>query len=265
MLFEICDSLSGIPRKHASVYTVMRAPLQFTGPSSRKVRTLLRAYLDTERNEAYNLLMRSLRHRTIQTFSALGLLSLTLLVQGCISQPPPAGVRYPITSGVHTVLPTAERRILLWADPPLADVALDWFRSHRYADVLLPEQGPFQRMQVSHRFSDRAAALAVAKEMGADLVLFLEHEESKEGALIEPHCGPLFNVNVDVRGLWVQSGDTALRGNAHYPHCVALTDETLRHLTCQAFATAWGYRPSGQLEIPSHLMCTVGQTERPIR
>jgi hypothetical protein len=103
--------------------------------------------------------------------------------------------------------------------------------------------------------------LAVAKEMRAEVVLFLEHEESKEGALIEPHCGALYNVNMTLRGLWVQSGGTALRGNAHYPHCVAPTEETLRNLTCQAFATAWGYRPSGQLEIPSNLACTAGQTE----
>ncbi len=32
----------------------------------------------------------------------------------------------------------------------------------------------------------------------------------------------------------------------------------LKNLTCQAFATAWGYRPHGQLEILSHLMCAVG-------
>jgi hypothetical protein len=204
----------------------------------------------------------SLPHRSGLTVSCL--LTLAFFVQGCISQPPPAGVRYPITSGAHTALPTTSQRILLWADPPLADMALDWLKSHHYADVLLPEQGPFQRMQVSHKFSDRAAALAVAKEMGADLVLFLEHEESKEGALIESHCGARFNVNVDVRGLWVTSGDTALRGNAHYPHCVATSDETFRNLTCQALATAWGYRPSGQLEIPSTLSCTAGQTERPL-
>ena len=217
-------------------------------------------------SKAYNPLMRSSRHCASHTLSALGILSLSLLVQGCVSKSPPPGVRFPITSGVHTILPTAQQRILLWADPPLADVALEWLQSHHYSEILLPERGPFQLMQVSHKFSDREAALLVAKEMNAEFVLFLEQEESKEGALIEPHCGPLFNVNVTVRGLRVKSGDTALRGNAHYPHCVALSDETLRNLTCQAFATAWGFRPSGQLDIPSSLMCTVGQTEPiPIR
>jgi len=97
--------------------------------------------------------------------------------------------------------------------------------------------------------------------MQADFVLFLERAESKDGALIEPHCGPLFSVDVRIRGLSVESGDASLRGNAHYPHCVELSGETFRNLTCQALATAWGFRPSGQLDIPSSLMCTAGQTE----
>jgi hypothetical protein len=58
----------------------------------------------------------------------------------------------------------------------------------------------------------------------------------------------------------VDNGDTSLRGNAHYPTCVALNDKSIRSLTCQALATAWGFRPSGQLEIPSSLMCTTGET-----
>jgi hypothetical protein len=102
--------------------------------------------------------------------------------------------------------------------------------------------------------------------MNAEFVLLLDREDSKEGALIEPHCGPLFSVSVNVRGLSVESGNTALRGRAHYPHCVDLSDKTLRSLTCQALATAWGFRPSGQLDIPGSLMCTTGQTApMPIR
>jgi hypothetical protein len=102
--------------------------------------------------------------------------------------------------------------------------------------------------------------------MNAEFVLLLDREDSKEGALIDPHCGPLFSVNVSVRGLLLESGDTALQGSAHYPHCVDLSDRTFRSLTCQALATAWGFRPSGQLDIPSSLMCTAGQTApMPIR
>ena len=207
--------------------------------------------------------MRSLHHRTGQW---LCLLSIVFLAQGCPSKAPTPGVRFPITHGSHTILPAAQQRILLWGDAVLADVALEWLRSHHYSSILMPEKDPFHNLQLSHRVSDRNAALAVAKEMKADFIVFVEREESKEGALIEPQCGPLFHVRVTVQGLLVETGETAFRGSAHYPHCVDLNGEIFRNLTCQAVATAWGFRPSGQLDLPSSLMCTAGETEpTPIR
>jgi hypothetical protein len=138
---------------------------------------------------------------------------------------------------------------------------MEWLRTHHYANLLLPAKSPLQAPQIAHNLSTRNAALAVAREMKAEMVLVLEREATKDGALIESKCGPLFNVTVDVRGLSVETGNTALRGMAYYPHCVDLNEKTIRNLTCQALATAWGFRPSGQLEIPSSLMCTTGQTE----
>lgn len=210
--------------------------------------------------------MYAIQQRSGLAIQVLCLLSVVLLVQGCHSTSPPSSVRFPITSGSHTILPAPQQRILLWGDPPLTDVAMEWLRSHHYSSVLMPENGPIQAPHISHTFSNHKAALVVAREMQADFVLFLEREESKDGALIEPQCGPRFSVDVRISGLSVESGGVALRGNAHYPHCVDLSRETFRNLTCQALATAWGYRPSGQLDIPSSLMCTAGRTEPiPIR
>jgi len=210
--------------------------------------------------------MRGIHHRAGLTLQALCILSVVLLVQGCPSKAPPPSVRFPITSGSHNTLPTAQQRILIWGEPPLTEVAVEWLISRHYSAVMTPERDPFQTTQASLSFSDRKVALSVAQEMKADFVLFLEREESKEGALIEPQCGTLFYVNVSVRGVSSESGDMAMRGNAHYPHCVDLSGDTFRSLTCQALATAWGLRPSGQLDIPSGLMCTAGQTEPiPIR
>jgi hypothetical protein len=189
----------------------------------------------------------------------LCLLSTLLLLQGCPSTPP-SGVRFPITSGAHTSLPAQDQHILIWADPPLADVALEWLRSHHYAHLLVPQKAPLQAHQIAHDSSTRKAALALAQEMNAEFVLVLERNLTKDGALIEPHCGSRYDVSVELQGVLVASGDTALRGRAHYPQCVDVSDKTVRSLTCQAFATAWGFRPPGQLEIPSSLMCTTGET-----
>jgi hypothetical protein len=48
-------------------------------------------------------------------------------------------------------------------------------------------------------------------------------------------------------------------GRAMMPIAMPQDDNVLHALTCQALATAWGYRPSGQLEIPSEPMCAVGK------
>lgn len=199
------------------------------------------------------------------TLHVFVILTILLLLAGC-PKAPPSGVRFPITSGSHHALPTAQQRILLWGDPALTAIAAEWLRSHHYTSVLLPDKGSFRAYQVSRGLSDRKTALAVAKDMRAEFVLLLDREQSKEGALLESQCGALFAVNVTVQAFSVESGAAVLRGNAHYPHCVDLGGETFRSLTCQALATAWGFRPSGQLEIPSSLMCTAGQTEPiPIR
>ena len=158
------------------------------------------------------------------------------------------------------MLPATDQRILIWADPPLTEMAVTWLSIHRYSHLLMPEKSPLQVHRIAHDFSTRKAALAVAQEMKAEVVLVLEREGTKDGALIEPHCGPLYNVSVRLEGVSVDSGDTTLRASAHYPQCVDLSDKTIQSLTCQTFATAWGFRPSGQLEIPSTLMCTTGQT-----
>jgi hypothetical protein len=55
---------------------------------------------------------------------------------------------------------------------------------------------------------------------------------------------------------------SVILGRAMMP--IATRGEGVLHdLTCQALATAWGYRPSGQLDIPSEQMCTAGMTGVP--
>jgi hypothetical protein len=53
---------------------------------------------------------------------------------------------------------------------------------------------------------------------------------------------------------------SVILGRAMMP--IATGGERMLHeLTCQALAAAWGYRPSGQLDIPSEQMCTAGMAE----
>lgn len=196
------------------------------------------------------------RYRVGSVFAFMCLLPILLLSNGCTQKRPPASVHFPITNGFHTRLPTEQQRILIWGAPPLSNVTAAWLRSHHYSDILeLPQDITSVR--------DHEAVLTVATARQAEFVLILEQEELKTGALMESHCGDRFNISVTVRGLSRVSRETVFRGSAYYPHCVEPTHEVMKSLTCQALATAWGYRPSGQLEIPSSLACTAGQITPP--
>ena len=196
---------------------------------------------------------------------SLCLLLIFLVLAGCPVKPP-SGIHFPITNGSRTTLPAPDQRILIWADSPLREMASEWLKAHHYSQLLMPEETPLEAHQMTHNFSSRKAAVALAREMTADVLLIVEREATKDGALIEPHCGPRYHVTVELQALSVDSGGTTLKGSAHYPQCVDLSEITIRSLMCQALATAWGFRPPGQLEIPSSLMCTTGQTApAPIR
>ena len=142
------------------------------------------------------------RYRIGSAITLACLPSILLILEGCSSTPPPSGVHFPITNGSHTLLPSTQQRILIWGDPLLARVADEWLRSHHYSNILMPPQIPYPP-------SDRQVALVAAAEVNAAFVLILEREEL-----------------------------SVLRGGAHYPHCVEPNEQTVRHLTCQALATA---------------------------
>ena len=186
-----------------------------------------------------------------------------LALDGCSSKPIPSGAHYPITSGFHTSLPTVPLRILIWGNPPLTDMAEAWLRSHHYSHLVLPALDPLPVPHASRTSSNRQTVLMLATEMQADVVLLLDQENPTEETLIEPHCGTRSNMSITVHGLLTASHELILRGNAHYPHCVEQNERTVHNLVCQALATAWGFRPSGQLELPSHLACTTGQITPP--
>ncbi|WP_413936675.1 hypothetical protein [Nitrospira sp. BLG_1] len=215
-------------------------------------RVILFSHNTVEESSIRNVSLVKRRNGIIVALSLAGLLSVILLGEGCASKHPPAAIRFPITNGFHTLLPTEQQRILIWGERTLLNVTEEWLRSHHYSYIL-------SHPQIGDSALDREAVLSLATEQQAEFVLLLERDELKTGALIESHCGPRFNISVTVRGLALVSRETVFRGSAYYPHCVDRTNEVYENLTCQALATTWGFRPSGQLEIPSSLACTSGQ------
>jgi len=176
----------------------------------------------------------------------------------CVSRTAP-GVRFPIVSGFHDSLPAPTAKIVVWGDPRVADTAAEWLARHHFVPIRAADVVSLQGA-ASHL--DPSLVLSYARSISADFVLFLDAEVRSDGAIEEPVCRRGRHIDVTARGVSVASSNIQWSGNAHYTRCVAVSLETWKSLTCQALAAAWGLRPSGQLEIPSHMMCTSGQTEK---
>jgi hypothetical protein len=80
--------------------------------------------------------------------------SIVILLQGCISKPPPVAVHYPITSGSHETLPSSRDGILVWGEEPLTDLAVEWLIAHHYAAIIRPEAELSQTKKQTHTATD---------------------------------------------------------------------------------------------------------------
>ncbi|MGH7232388.1 MAG: hypothetical protein ACREJU_13670 [Nitrospiraceae bacterium] len=202
----------------------------------------------------------------MRLFFACAFLSVTMFA-GCASTTRPQPVHYPITSGYHSTLPLRDARILVWAKQPVLGMATTWLQTHGLTVIPPNRLGPLMTPELQNALTytsdDMPIILRHAKSVHAALVLFADFDVTAEAASRAiGNFEPVHAVNVTVLGLNANTSEIEWKGNARYPPRPQLPADALVHLTCQALATAWGFRPGGQLEIPSGMMCTAGQTER---
>ncbi len=204
---------------------------------------------------------------------AIVLLCIVGCVVGCTPPPkPPDLTRYPTTAGSATRLPTPGERVLVWGGHPAARaMAADWMygQNIRLADVSIVSGSEEDEPE---RESD---ALSTARDERIPYILFVETPVSQEGyswstgrgtvlgsiggVSTSTGAGTAFSASVIVRCVEVSSGDLLAIGSAHYSEPsrssqIAL-DDVLTKLTCQALATAWGFRLGGTRAISSTDMC----------
>jgi hypothetical protein len=75
----------------------------------------------------------------------------------------------------------------------------------------------------------------------------------------------LQSTSVSIRGVNVGTSEVTWSGTARYPQPVGGLDDALAKLTCQALATAWGFRPPGQHKLDSQAMCQAGERNGPFK
>lgn len=88
---------------------------------------------------------------------------------------------------------------------------------------------------------------------------FEVHEGRGGGTVTE------YSASVSIRGVNVETSEVAWSGTARFSKPVRGIEDALTKLTCQALATAWGFRPAGWHEFDSQAMCQAGERDSPLK
>jgi hypothetical protein len=180
---------------------------------------------------------------------------------------------YPITDGFHQRLPSLNTRVVIWGTSPTVTATATIWLQKRGLRVIerakLLQTFEEQRIRLTHSADDEGPILRMGKLLGAGMVVFTDASvtsgvESNSSANASGGGGGSVTVNsesVAIRGVDVETSEVLWNGVARYPVKRADTpDESLAKLTCQALATAWGFRPAGDQAISSRTMCMVGNS-----
>lgn len=202
------------------------------------------------------------------TLVGLWLISLTV---GCTH------TQYPVTDGFHQTLPQQNTRAVVWGDhPAAAGTATTWLQKRGLTIVeraRLQQLFNEQQIRLTHTPDDEAQVLRVGKLLGAEMVIFVDTSFQKElrssyyadANKAEGGMHTEYSASVSIRGVNVGTSEVAWSGTARYPNPVAGIEDALVKLTCQALATAWGFRPPGQHEFNSQAMCQAGEKNSPLK
>jgi curli production assembly/transport component CsgG len=186
-----------------------------------------------------------------------------LLSSGCGLLP-----TYPVTDGFHHSLPKKETRIVIWGiSPTVTGTATTWLQKRGFRVVeraKLLQLFEEQRIRLTHTADDEGPILRVGKLLGAETVVSADasvtsgvvSNYSVDAYGGSGHSVPVNSAPVLIRGVDVETSEVLWSGIARYPKQSSGTvEDGLAKLTCQALATAWGFRPAGDEAISSQSMC----------
>lgn len=158
----------------------------------------------------------------------------------------------PVANGFHHALPGDHARLVVWGNHPRAvGAATTWLLKRGYIvveraklEVILHEQ----KITLTHTHADTANLLQAGKLLGANQVVFLDTNFSQQqvddtyvnASGGKPGSYALYNINVSIRGIDIESGEIQWTGTATYPNGIGNPDEGMGHLTRSALAKAWG-------------------------
>jgi len=176
------------------------------------------------------------------------LLFLIFLLTGCASTP--------ITDGHYAKLPEPSTRIIVWGNhPAVVETATTWLKKRGLFTLDPASMGTAleeKAVRWSHTFQDEIAVLQAAEKLGAEQVVFANRYGD--------HRAP----SVSVRGVAAQNHQLLWIGSGRFSGFLKEPEnDLLSKLTCQALATAWGYRAPGNKWFMSSIgLCMVEEEKK---
>jgi hypothetical protein len=141
----------------------------------------------------------------------------------------------------------AQTKIAVWGTAPsVLGAATTWLQKRGVTVIersRLTHIMSEQRTQLLHSADKEADLLKVGKLAGASALLFVE------GNAIPG------NASVSVRAVDIEGAQILWSGSAQYVGPLAYVDYALAGLTCEALATAWGYRTPGEHTLKAAKHC----------
>jgi len=221
--------------------------------------------------------------KTLRATSRILLLACAIALIGCAS----SGHRvYPTTDGVATELPsTGATIVVVGNDPTSTNTCITWLQKRGLrvleSSMLAAQVDTTGAAQLS-REAATSRILIAAADLGVEQVVFVESPTTNTGvsfsgqgsttssmsvflgsvfgsssSQVRGEQGSRYSMFVSTRAVAVDSGIIAWTGNARFAVQLQQVDDILVRLTCQALATAWGFRPTGTKAIGSSEMCDI--------
>ncbi len=184
-------------------------------------------------------------NRTINLFCLMLIIG---LLSGCASTP--------ITDGHYVRLPEGNTPVIVWGNhPAVVETTTTWLKKRglRLFDPASLESVLDEKaLRWEHTFEDEKNIIEAAKKLGAKEVVFANQYGDRRAP------------SVSVRGLNVEDNLLEWMGSARYSGFLKdPKNDMLARLTCQALATAWGYRKPGDKWFKgSYGLCMVNEEDK---
>ena len=170
------------------------------------------------------------------------------LLAGCAS--------VPITDGHFVRLPEAGTKTIVWGNhPAVVETTTTWLKKRglkMYDPASLETVLDAKSLRWSHTFEDEKNIIEAAQRLGAKQIVFANQYGDRRAP------------SVSVRAMDVGDNLLVWIGSARYSGFLKdPKNDMLARLTCQALATAWGYRQSGDKWFKdSYGLCMVDEKDK---